>query len=588
MAGRRTGCGGPVAVLASVVLLVATAATAAPQPARAALAQAPPAVAPVLQEPVGEPQAPPADTVEAALRWSAQVPDGGAGTVVVARSDLFPDALASGPVQGALAAPLLLTPPDRLDDRVAAEVERLGTTSAVLLGGEVALTPAVAHALQRQGVAVERVAGGNRIETALALARRFHADARAALVARAFPAAGDPTSAFADALAAGAVAARLDVPVLLSATAALDPATAAYVRDGPIEDVLVVGGEAALAPAVEAGVHEAGASVRRVAGDDRTATALALARLTGAPDTLAEPVVVVDGSGADAWAAGFAAASRIGARDLLLTRGSAVPDATHAHLLARGLGVECGPGVLPAACDGVRAADTAAGLRGSLVAVLTGDEVEGGGAPGTGRAVLRPTAVDDAICYAWLDHDLVFPVVRVTVVAHVGAVDGPVVLELGGGRHASRGCLVDVPPGAIDAVLEAPAAHVVHLASLDLPEGALRGALRRVADVAVAPLDGAAAVAGAVLLTTDTGPCWAVNAGTLHGRLAGVAVVGPGGDRTATFEVPQPGASAAGCPAAGAPATAIADAVSDPASHAVEVDARGTTSPAARGALRAG
>lgn len=66
-----------------------------------------------------------------------------ADTVVLARADQFPDALAGGPLAARLDAPLLLTGRDGLDARVAEEIERLGATGAVLLGGPSALSPAI-------------------------------------------------------------------------------------------------------------------------------------------------------------------------------------------------------------------------------------------------------------------------------------------------------------------------------------------------------------------------------------------------------------------------------------------------------------
>ena len=62
-------------------------------------------------------------------------------TVVVARADDFPDALAGAPLATALDAELLLSDASALSSTAAAEVLRVGATHAVLLGGTAALGP---------------------------------------------------------------------------------------------------------------------------------------------------------------------------------------------------------------------------------------------------------------------------------------------------------------------------------------------------------------------------------------------------------------------------------------------------------------
>ena len=90
------------------------------------------------------------DRVATAIQSSwAEFGDGQAGAVVLARSDAFPDALAGTPLAAAAHAPLLLTPPTGLDDRVRAEIARvLAPGGAVyLLGGPSALSPDVEQAI---------------------------------------------------------------------------------------------------------------------------------------------------------------------------------------------------------------------------------------------------------------------------------------------------------------------------------------------------------------------------------------------------------------------------------------------------------
>lgn len=306
------------------------------------------------------------DPVGAALRTSQLVfADGTAPYALLARSDVFADALASGGAQGALGAPLLLTQREAVDQRVLEELDRLGVVKVFVLGGEEAMPATTVAALARP---IERLAGATRLETARAIAERFPAaftdpalSEAGALIVRAFPApGGDPTAEFADALAGGARAGAAGWPVLLSQTEQLSAPPAEYLRDLADDDladtlVEVVGGTAALSEAVVEGAraaHET-ATVERVAGATRHETAVAMARRT-ASDNRPYAVVVVDGSRSDAWVSGFTAAvyGWAGAAVIVLSSGDDLPAPARTYLaeLESEPVIVCTPSVTPEAC----------------------------------------------------------------------------------------------------------------------------------------------------------------------------------------------------------------------------------------------
>jgi hypothetical protein len=84
-----------------------------------------------------------------AVSQSAFPTNGSASAVVLARADVFADALAGGPLAAAKHAPLLLTSSGALDPLTKAEIQRvLAPGGAVyLLGGSGALSDAVAAAI---------------------------------------------------------------------------------------------------------------------------------------------------------------------------------------------------------------------------------------------------------------------------------------------------------------------------------------------------------------------------------------------------------------------------------------------------------
>ena len=227
-----------------------------------------------------------------------------ADTVVLARADLFPDALSAAPLAGKHRAPLLLSAPDRASAAVLAEVRRLGATTAYLVGDATALSAEVEAQLRSAGVTtVRRVAGATRYETSAAIAREVGG-------ASVFLASGED---FPDAAAVSALAAHLQRPVLLTGRDVLPSATARALDELGATAVTVVGGPAAVAEAVAARAGS-GRDLDRLAGPDRYATSAAIAEasLPGATAhadlTASRPWLATGRAFPDALSAGPAAA----------------------------------------------------------------------------------------------------------------------------------------------------------------------------------------------------------------------------------------------------------------------------------------
>jgi hypothetical protein len=97
-----------------------------------------------------------------------------ARVAVLARSDAYYDALAGSTLAIDATGPLLLTPPNELDPGVAAELRRVlpAGSTVYVLGGPLALSPAVAATVQAEGYSVVRLAGQDMYGTAIAIAKR--------------------------------------------------------------------------------------------------------------------------------------------------------------------------------------------------------------------------------------------------------------------------------------------------------------------------------------------------------------------------------------------------------------------------------
>ncbi len=187
--------------------------------------------------------------------------------VVLATGRTFADGLAASGLAGVHNAPLLLTDATDLPDVVATEIERLGASTVIVVGGPAAVSRTVASDLEDMGIMVERIGGADRYETAAMIAEEIIAldpDAGDLM----FIARGD---LFADALTASPVAYANHAPVLLVQPSALPPATVDIIEVATTAEtkIVVVGGTSAVGVGVAAQVD----ATDRIDGSDRYDTA---------------------------------------------------------------------------------------------------------------------------------------------------------------------------------------------------------------------------------------------------------------------------------------------------------------------------
>jgi N-acetylmuramoyl-L-alanine amidase len=192
-----------------------------------------------------------------------------ADTVIIANSEKFQDALVAVPLSHRMDAPILLNPPDALENGVLQEIQRLRARKVILIGGEAVLKPKIIEDLEKANFPTERIWGNDQFETAAKVAERLGSPGEIIL------ANGDK---FQDALAVSAYAGVSESPILLTRTQEMPEITRTTLNKlqaevvDPIYDelrVLVIGGEAV----VSAKSVEGLVGVRRLAGYDQYETA---------------------------------------------------------------------------------------------------------------------------------------------------------------------------------------------------------------------------------------------------------------------------------------------------------------------------
>ena len=306
----------------------------------------------------------------------------------------------------------------------------------------------IASALQSPHLAVDRLFGSNRYETAAAVSRATFPIATTVYLTTG--------AGFADALAVSAAAGATGAPVLLLRTDFVPAATATELTRLAPEQIVIAGGPAAVSDTVEAALSAYG-SVRRLGGADRYDTARLIAMDTY--PTGADTVVVVTGADYPDGLAAAPLAAPLGA-PVLLTRPDSLPDATAGALRAlapTSVVVVGGPGAVS-----VPVADQIASLVGVPVVRIAGPDRYAtaaavanlafpGGAPVTWIATgaAYPDALTGAAAVAALGGPLLLARVatvppststamgvvgpsRITIVGGPGAISDEVLLSLAG------------------------------------------------------------------------------------------------------------------------------------------------------------
>ena len=199
----------------------------------------------------------------------------GCDTIVIASGSQYADALAGVPLANALNAPILLSTPKGLDNSTMERILDLHPTTAYILGGTGAVPENVTVQLYTLGVSsVNRIAGNNRYQTAVAIADCIKSVKKAPqslFIASA--------AAFPDALSASAAAAAEQAAILyVSPNGKFDDSTAAYLKTikGTNMDIYVIGGTAVIPDSAMTTLRSYSSNVYRLAGANRYATCAAV------------------------------------------------------------------------------------------------------------------------------------------------------------------------------------------------------------------------------------------------------------------------------------------------------------------------
>lgn len=139
---------------------------------------------------------------------------------ILASGENFPDALCAAPLVSKYNAPILLTSTDSLKSNTKDELLRLNVKNVLMIGGEGVLSTKVEQSIKDLGIEVTRIAGQDRYETSLKVAKLL----------------GNPEKAiissgkdFPDVLSIASIAANKGIPILFTSQNNLSKELKAYI-----------------------------------------------------------------------------------------------------------------------------------------------------------------------------------------------------------------------------------------------------------------------------------------------------------------------------------------------------------------------
>ena len=217
------------------------------------------------------------DTGKAVVEAEGVFKAGRGGTVVLATSGGYWDALAAAGLAGRLDAPVLITPTGSLAPQTREEIVRLKPRHVVIVGGRAAVSAAVESQVRALVPDTTRVSGKAAPDTAVEIYRRGSGWGKTAVVAT--------SNGYWDALSIAPYAFAKAAPIFLTtyssaASGRTLPASAvSAIRSGGFTRVVIVGGRAAVPASVEAQLRGAGVgTVTRLSGATAIDTSGAIGR----------------------------------------------------------------------------------------------------------------------------------------------------------------------------------------------------------------------------------------------------------------------------------------------------------------------
>ena len=155
-----------------------------------------------------------------------------ADTCIIASGENFADSLSIGAYATKNGYPIVLVQKNKINDVTKQALKNTKIKKCYIVGGENSVSKSLEKELPQ---VIERIAGNDRYETSLKIADKFYKDAEGAYLASG--------EVFADSLAINPIAAKFNVPLILTPKDKLPQKTQEYLEKSKIIQVAIIGGE---------------------------------------------------------------------------------------------------------------------------------------------------------------------------------------------------------------------------------------------------------------------------------------------------------------------------------------------------------
>ncbi|WP_158534740.1 cell wall-binding repeat-containing protein [Romboutsia maritimum] len=165
---------------------------------------------------------------------------------VIVNDSSIVDALSATSFAKSKDAPILLTSKDELSSKTKYRLKSLGVKRIYLIGGTSVLSKNVEEMLKKEGMSVERIAGNDRYDTSLQLAKRVdYIESIDEIVVV------NGEKGLADAVSIGAVAAQNNMPIILAHPTKGTEVSDSFIKSKYIKNTYIIGGESAISKSIE-------------------------------------------------------------------------------------------------------------------------------------------------------------------------------------------------------------------------------------------------------------------------------------------------------------------------------------------------
>lgn len=155
-----------------------------------------------------------------------------ADTCIIASGENFADSLSIGAYATKNGYPIVLVQKNKINDVTKQALKNSKIKKCYIVGGENSISKSLEKELPQ---VIERIAGNDRYETSLKIADKFYKNAEGAYLASG--------EVFADSLAINPIAAKFDVPLILTPKDKLPQKTFEHLEKSKIIQVAIIGGE---------------------------------------------------------------------------------------------------------------------------------------------------------------------------------------------------------------------------------------------------------------------------------------------------------------------------------------------------------